>query len=115
MHPQGTLIYTPDGEMSVQLMRADRPHFASGYWLEGTPTEFYEEVTGYFAYAGSFTVDEALETVTHSIRVALFPNWVGTSQTRKVVFRDDTLNLITNEYDSPTHDKFVAELQWVRT
>jgi hypothetical protein len=113
-NPSGILIYTADGHVSVQLMKLDRPLFASGYWLEGTPEEFFDEATGYLAYAGTFDVDEQTETVTHHMAVALFPNWAGGKQERKVVLQGDELTLKTGEYNSPSGGRLLAELTWSR-
>jgi hypothetical protein len=33
---EGTIMYTPDGYMSVQMMQPGRAKFASGDWLRGT-------------------------------------------------------------------------------
>jgi hypothetical protein len=43
--PQGIIMYTPDGYMSAQLSKRDRPTFASGDWFEGT-TEWTRTVNG---------------------------------------------------------------------
>jgi hypothetical protein len=36
----GLIMYTPDGYMSAQLMRAGRKPFGSGDWFNGTPEEY---------------------------------------------------------------------------
>jgi hypothetical protein len=56
--PQGMLIYTRDGHMSVQLMY---PATA------GVPSNEYVR-DGYEASFGSFEVDEASHTVTHHVQ-----------------------------------------------
>lgn len=35
-NPQGIILYTPDGYMSAELAKPDRPNFASGDWFAGT-------------------------------------------------------------------------------
>jgi hypothetical protein len=78
----GLLMYDRAGWMSHQLMRPDRPAFASGDQLLGTPEEIKAAFEGYLAYGGTYTVDEAHQVVTHHVTTSLFPNWVGTDQKR---------------------------------
>jgi hypothetical protein len=51
-------MYTPDGYMSAQLSKPDRPEFASGDWFNGTTDDYLSEATSYIAYSGPFHVDE---------------------------------------------------------
>src|SRR6516225_5052497 len=71
--PHGIIMYTPDGYMSAQLMHPGRPRFASGDWFRGT--------------------DEEKQTLTHSMFVSLFPNWLGQTQPRVVEIEGDMLHL----------------------
>ncbi|MFJ3188924.1 lipocalin-like domain-containing protein [Streptomyces halstedii] len=91
--PQGIIMYTPDGYMSAQLSKPDRPHFASGDWFDGTPEEYEQEATSYIAYCGPFHVDEEKQTLAHSMFVSLFPDWAGQSQPRLVTLDGDNLQL----------------------
>ncbi len=112
--PVGIIMYTPDGYMSAQLMRANRTPFASADWYKATPEEYGREGPACFAYSGPFHVDEELETVTHSVVVSLFPNWIGQTQKRVAKVDGDTLHLSTA---SPIHSggRMVnASLQWQR-
>lgn len=93
--PQGIILYTPDGYMSAQLSRPDRPHFASGDWFDGTAQEYESEATSYIAYSGPFHVDEENQTLTHSMFVSLFPDWAGQTQPRLVKIERDMLHLAT--------------------
>ena len=93
--PNGIIMYTPDGYMSAQLSKADRPTFASGDWFDGTTEDYVMEATSYIAYSGPFHVDEEKQTLTHSMFVSLFPNWIGQTQPRAVEIKDDILQLGT--------------------
>jgi len=93
--PEGLILYTADGFMSAQLARRGRTPFASGDWFDGTPEEYEEEATGYIAYSGPFHVDEAIQELTHTMSVSLFPNWEGQTQVRLVQFQNDRLHLST--------------------
>lgn len=91
--PQGIIMYTPGGYMSAQLMRPDRPPFASGDWFRGTNEEVRGEAMGYIAYSGPFHTDEEKQTLTHSMFVTLFPNWLWQTQPRVVKIDGDMLHL----------------------
>ena len=68
---KGTLIYTSDGHMSVQLMYPD-----------STITNDYV-LNGYEASFGSYDVDEAAHTVTHHVQGSITRGLVGKSLTRR--------------------------------
>jgi hypothetical protein len=89
--PQGLIMYTPDGH--TQLMHPGRPRFASGDWFRGSSEEIKEETLGYIAYRGPFHTDEEKQTLTHSMFVSLFPNWLGRTQPRVVKIEGDMLHL----------------------
>jgi hypothetical protein len=91
--PMGIILYTPDGYMSAQLMMPGRKPFASDDWFQGTANEYKREASTYFAYSGEFHVDEEARTLTHSMYVSLFPNWIGQTQPRVVKIEGDNLFL----------------------
>jgi hypothetical protein len=93
--PMGLLLYTPDGFMSAQLMHPQRAPLASGDWFQASHAEYEAEATTYIAYSGAFHVDEEGGTLTHSMFVSLFPNWIGQTQPRIVEVDGDTLRLST--------------------
>jgi hypothetical protein len=89
----GLLIYTTDGHMAVQLMRIDRPAFASDDVFQGTPEEIRAAYEGFTAYFGTYTVDDVAGTVTHHIRGHIFPNRNGSQVTREFTLVDQCLTL----------------------
>jgi len=91
----GQIGYDAAGNMAVQIMKAQRPLFASGDQGVGTMEEMSAALGGYVAYCGTYSVDETARVVTHSLTMSLFPNWVGTEQRRHVVFNGDQLTLTT--------------------
>ena len=91
--PVGLILYSPDGYMSVQIMHRDRSVGDSADWSDLTPEEQQEEARTYFAYAGPYHVDEAAGILTHSMRVSLFPGWIGQTQPRVVELDGDSLRL----------------------
>ncbi len=112
--PQGIIMYTPDGYMSAQLMRPGRPPFASGDWFRGTDEEVKQEAMGYIAYSGRFHTDEDKQTLTHSMFVSLFPNWLGQTQGRVVKIDGDTLHLSSAVPLQSGGKKVMSFLTWRR-
>jgi hypothetical protein len=89
---QGTIVYTRDGHMSVQIM---------------LPTERARDVSnpvkydqgGYEAYYGSYEVDEQAHTVTHHVQGSLVRALVGKDLTRVYRFSDGQLILKSSRPD----------------
>lgn len=90
-NPQGMLVYSADGHMSVHLMNSGRARFAGMAQDEGTVEEKAEALSTYQGYAGRFEL--AAGRVTHHITLSSFPNWVGTSIWRDVELDGDRLTL----------------------
>jgi len=88
-------MYDASGHMSVQIMRPDRPAFASGDHLKGTPEEIKSAFKGFVAYYGTYEINEEEGTVTHHLEGSLFPNWVGTELKRFFEFSGNQLTLST--------------------
>lgn len=112
--PKGIIMYTPDGFMSAQLSKPDRARFTSGDWFVATDAEYKEEATSYIAYTGPFHVDEDKQTLTHSMFISLFPNWIGQTQPRIVRQEGDKL-LLSSASPISTSGKLVnSHLEWKR-
>ncbi|MCF3175867.1 lipocalin-like domain-containing protein [Streptomyces sioyaensis] len=75
--PSGRLVYLPDGQVSVHMMRD--PHAPAG-------TPFY------MGYAGTWRLVDGA-TVAHRIAITPRPDWVGTEQMRDLVLEGDRLTL----------------------
>lgn len=90
----GYVMYSPDGHVSVQIMRPGRQPYQVAGPGEGTVAELAEAAGGYLAYSGSYhVVDNSV--VVHEIDVSLLPNWVGESLRRKVTLDGRRLELTT--------------------
>jgi hypothetical protein len=89
----GRLMYDSNGNMSVFLMRPDRPKFAADDIYKGTPEEIKFTFENFDAYCGTYTIDKDNGTITHHIEGSRFPNWEGSEQTRYYTFLNDTLSL----------------------
>jgi hypothetical protein len=112
--PLGIIMYTPDGYMSAQLTKPDRPPFASGDWFKGTDEDYKQEASTYIAYSGPFHVDEEKKTLTHSMFVSLFPNWTGQTQPRVVKIEGDMLHLSSEVPIRSAGKTVMSYLQWRR-
>jgi hypothetical protein len=113
-NPTGIIMYTPDGYMSAQLSKPDRPKFASGDWFDGTAEDYASEATSYIAYSGPFHVDDEAKTLTHSMFVSLFPNWTGQTQPRVVEIEGDMLHLGSASPIQSSGKTVMSTLTWRR-
>ena len=102
----GLLVYTPTGQVSLQLMREGREEFAAG---RPTPEEAQAGILSYFAYFGTFTVNEAEGTVIHHREAHLIPNRI-TDGPRSYQFSGNRLRLTT----PPIMNGIIQTLTWER-
>jgi hypothetical protein len=102
--PEGFLIYTPDGFVSAQLMRAVR----------GKPQEDGDMGREYIAYCGVYEVDEAKETVTHTPSVALQPSLILKGQVRSMTLNEDRLSLRFVSESAVKGRSVTSRLEWQR-
>jgi hypothetical protein len=107
----GLLVYTPEGYMSVQIMKSIRPNFALNDLFSGTTEERAAATASYIAYAGRYTL--AAEQVTHHVELSLFPNWVGDDQVRYWTVEGEYLTLRTPPMRTGGKDH-VGRLKWRR-
>lgn len=91
--PQGLLVYTDTGQMSVHIQRRGRLVGHTDDWSHATPAEIDTAFRGYNGYAGSFEVDEASGCVIHQVELAWYQNWEGTRQVRFYELDGDFLTL----------------------
>jgi Lipocalin-like domain len=94
-NPKGLVIFTENGHYSSQLMRSDRPKFASNNRTTGTPEENKAAVQGAISSFGTYSVDEANKTFTIRYQASSYPNLEGTEQTRPFTIAGDELK-VTN-------------------
>ena len=111
---QGIIMYTHDGFMSAQLSVRERAPFASDDWSKGKPDEFAAAAGSYFAYTGPFEVDEEKQSLSHSMFISLFPNWIGQTQPRVVRVDRDFLTITTEKPVESLGKMVQPELRWKR-
>ena len=91
----GLLVYDAGGNMSAHVMRMDRPLFAANDPGRGTDAEVRAAFEGHASYFGTYTIDLATQTVTHHVRAASYPNWIGSDQLRHFKFEGSRLLVST--------------------
>lgn len=109
----GQAIFTESGYISGQLMRQNRPVFASGDQASGTPEEIAAALHGYVAYYGPCEIDVERKTLTTTVEGSLFPNWVGGRQLRFYELSDKQLVLTTPPI-SLGNEEITGVLSWER-
>ncbi len=91
----GIAMYLPNGRVSIQFMRKNRPLFKSGDAWRGTPEEEKAAFEGFFAYTGRYAIDAVSSRVTHHIEVCSAPNYVGIDLERTFSISGNRLTLRT--------------------
>jgi hypothetical protein len=91
----GRLIVDSAGNFTAQLMRPDRPEFASGDVVRGTDEEIRAAYQGFVAFWAKIEVDEEKKEMTYVVEGSLFPNWIGHRNLRYYEFEGNRLTLRT--------------------
>jgi hypothetical protein len=89
---RGIIMYTADGYMSAQIMRANRAPLRAGDLQVGDRDELAAAASGYLAYTGPYTVADN-DVIAHHVDVSLLPNWIGGTQCRAAQIGDSRLQL----------------------
>ena len=90
---QGTIVYTRDGHMSVQIMLPSTDNARD----VRNPVKY--DQGGYEAYYGTYEVNEQANSVTHHVQGALVRALVGKHLTRIYRFSDGQLILKSSRPD----------------
>lgn len=109
--PNGLMVITADGWFTISITRPDLPRFASGNRERGTAEENRAVVQGSIAYFGTYAIDEASSTITCRIEGTTFPNYLGETQVRRLIFEGDTITYVN---DSPSGGGGIAQAKWRR-
>ena len=115
-HPEGLLMYDRSGWMSVQILSDPRPTVPTAdsreEFLAAPVDQKTKAIDGYYAYAGTWTVDAAKKTVTHHIEQSLYPAERGENGTRHIVLEGDRLILTAKTHEmGEEHER---KLVWQR-
>jgi Lipocalin-like domain len=107
----GSLIYTAEGWMAAQVCAEDRAGLLTEDPLGGSEVERAAAFSSYVAYCGPYKVTG--DVVGHRVTISLFPNWVGSEQTRYFELNGDELVLRTAPIEVAGKMQ-VNELRWHR-
>ena len=110
----GQIMYDAAGNMSAQLMSADRPLFSARAADDTPDAEFKQAFLTYTSYWGTYRIDEAARTVTHTVIGANAPSWPGTEQVRFFALEGRVLTLKTPPIRGRDGVKLVQQLVWER-
>jgi hypothetical protein len=102
-HPEGLLIYDRSSWMSVQIVSDPKPMVprtsSREEFLKAPQAERSAAIDGYYAYFGTWTVDESASTVTHHIHHSLYPAERGQDGTRQLMLEGNRLTLTANAHE----------------
>lgn len=82
----GILIYSANGYMCATISKSERALFSTDQIDGGTDEEKVKAYSTYISYTGSFEVDEEKMSITHLVKFATHPNYVGRPQIRYLAF-----------------------------
>ncbi len=99
-NPVGLIIYDATGHVSVQIMRDPGPTFGGVRDRPDTPDEVKAAYNGYYAYFGTYEVNEPEGTILHRVRGSLWPREVGREYRRHVTLTGDRLTLTTPPFQA---------------
>jgi Lipocalin-like domain len=111
---RGIIMYTPDGYMSAQIMRAGRTPFDRDDPHLAHDNELAAAAAGYLSYSGPYAVvDDGL--IAHHVELSLLPNWIGGIQYRTARLQDSQLELSPQEPLLIHGQRRNAKLVWRRS
>jgi hypothetical protein len=111
---RGIIMYTPDGYMSAQIMRAGRTPFDRDDPHLAHDNELAAAAAGYLSYSGPYAVvDDGL--IAHHVELSLLPNWIGGIQYRTARLQDSQLELSPHEPLLIHGQRRNAKLVWRRS
>jgi Lipocalin-like domain len=90
--PVGVLMYDAGGNVAVQIMRSPRPDLAGGPAFPPAK-EVQAAYKGYYAYYGTWEVDEQRGIIKHHLEGSLRPGDVGKDFVRAYKFTGNQLAL----------------------
>jgi Lipocalin-like domain len=93
-NPKGIFILGADGSYALVVVNPARPKFVGKSRLDGTPEENKSAIAGTVASFGTWSVDEATNTLVTSIEGNLFPNDEGRDQRRIIALEGDQLKMV---------------------
>ena len=93
-NPKGIFILGADGRYALVVVNPARPKFKGASRLDGTPEENKATIAGTVASFGTWSLDEASNTLVTSPEGDLFPNAEGMDQRRIIALAGDELKMV---------------------
>lgn len=92
-HPEGLLLYSPGGSMSVHLLQPGAKPPAPEQLPPGLSADLAQSYACYSSYFGRYTVDAKQGMVTHHLRGASVLSWAGSEFPRHYRLEGNRLTL----------------------
>ncbi len=109
-NPVGYITYTPEGRMTVLIVRGDRPRPKGPVPSAAEAQTLFASVV---SYGGTYTVNG--NEITHHVDLSWNELWTGTEQTRLVTFDGERVRLSTHPSLDPIEGKLsVRTMTWER-
>jgi len=106
---RGSIVYTADNYVSVNLTRGDRPRPLSDTIFHELPDDAIGQICrGFMSYSGPYEVHEDRQLLIHHYRFCLDPLLVGTLQERYVRFDGDLLELSVREAEGVSYPSTIT-------
>ena len=93
-------MFDSGGRFSLFIANPERPKFASGNRLNGTPDEYKAAIQGSISYFGTYRVDESGKLINFELEASSFPNWDGVTQQRPFSISGDELRFTNSSGSS---------------
>jgi hypothetical protein len=106
---EGSIFYTEDGFVSVNIMRKGRDSIMQKGKDQTNEWRWLD--LPYLAYSGKYILEEDELAITHWVEVGLYPEWIGQAQYRLISWLGEDLQLSTTNSAGVDGE---ARLVWTR-
>jgi hypothetical protein len=98
-HPVGSIMYSADGRMLAAIATGEREALSNAVPQRAPEHEKLAAFDSFFSYGGHFEVIG--DDVVHHVDISLNPNFVGSTQVRRITLQGDQLELSASEVAGP--------------
>ncbi|MBN2348046.1 MAG: lipocalin-like domain-containing protein [Bacteroidales bacterium] len=112
-HVTGSLIFTPDLRMSLQVINTDRGQLSGSDPYYVPDNEIRMAFLSYYAYYGTYSVYESSDLLRINIEGSSVPNWQNTAVDRNFSFNGDTL-VLKSSAENISSSKLGNIQRWIR-
>lgn len=111
MDVEGRIYYGADKSMFCAIQKGGRTPFTTGKQWTAEASEKARAYDDCLTYCGRYEMED--DTVTHHIKISLYPDWIGKQQVRQIRIDDGKL-LITARLEDNTPEARTSLLIWER-